>query len=96
LLETLEGLRVGRGDIWIDLHIGHLLASLDHVGKCRFLEIRRALNGANQIGNEISAALVNILNVCPASIDLLLQAYQPVVSSTATDKNNHNQDCEDR
>ena len=36
LLEPLEGLWIGGRHIWIDLDVGHLLARLDHVGKCWF------------------------------------------------------------
>ena len=72
LLKALERLRVGRSDIRIDLDFGHLLTGLDHVGEGSLLKIRRALHRPDQIRNEISAPLVDILNVCPAAIHLLL------------------------
>src|SRR5205823_1662296 len=52
-----------------------------HFRERRFLEIGRARDRVHQVGDQIGAPLVNVLHLRPLLVDILLQAYQSIVSA---------------
>ena len=90
-LKFLQFCRVGWSVIGIDLHPPDAGASIRHFRQCRFLKICRALNGVDQVRNQIGAALIDILHLGPALINLLLERDQSIIAggdSTSADQHN--------
>jgi hypothetical protein len=55
----------------------------DHFGERRFLEVRRALHGLDEIGNQIHPALINILHLRPGAVGSLRQPDDAIVAAAA-------------
>jgi hypothetical protein len=70
----------------IDLHLCGLGAGLDYRGENVLLLLRVALHGGDQVGDEVGAALVLVLDVAPAGFGLLLECRDCVVAATGDQK----------
>ncbi len=79
-LELLEGLGVV-DQLRRGLDAGGLGAGLDHLGQGLLLEVGLALDGADDVGDQVGAALVLVQHLRPRGLDLLVQALEVVVAA---------------
>jgi hypothetical protein len=88
LLEGSQLLRVGHP---VDLHLPHLGARLDHRGERLLLEVGGSLDRRHQVGDQIGAALVDVLHLTPGTVGRLLQLDEAVVGSAAAERHGGSQ-----
>ena len=80
VLERLHLVRVGELRS-VDLDLCRLGTRFDNRGEDVLLLRRIALHGSDEIGNEIGAALILILDIRPARFGLLLQSRDSIVAA---------------
>jgi len=93
LLEALERRRI-LGDLLGRLRrdLADARARFGHRGQRRLLEVGRALDGLDEIGDQVGAALVNVLDLGPLPLHRLVQMYQPVVAADRPQPQQRGQD----
>ena len=93
LLELREFGGVGRGGVGVDAGVFGLGAGFGNVFERGFFEVGSALDGLDEVGNEVQPALVDVLDLGPLAIDGLGEAGEAVVA--ANDGEDEDQDEED-
>ena len=81
--------------IRVDLHPADAGTRVCYLGQGGFLKICRALHGVDQVRDQIRAALIHILHLRPALIDLLLQTNQPIIAASYSAPANQNNEKND-
>src|ERR1017187_6965962 len=96
LLELLEGRRILDG-ISVELDLSSRGARLDDLREGFFFEVRRALDGLDEVRDEVGPALVDVLHLGPARADGLVGRVQLVVGDRrdAADDENADQNEDD-
>lgn len=56
-------------------------AGLDDLGECGFFEISGACDGIDEVGNEIRASLIDVLDLGPGGVGALLQSDEAIIDS---------------
>lgn len=92
LLEALHRLRVVE-HLRCDLDGGRTRTRLDHAAQGLLLEVRLALHGLDQVGDQVGATLVLVKDLGPGGFRLFVQALEVVV--TATGQRERGGECQD-
>ena len=94
LLVLRELRRIGRRRGRADLRAADRRAGLHHGFERGLLKLRGALDGRDQVGDEVGPALVLILDLRPLLVRLLPQRDEAIVGSGERDPDDENQDDE--
>ena len=88
--------RIGRRGVGVKLHLSHRRPGRGDFRERGFLEIGRAGNGRDQIGDEIGPALIDVLHLRPLAVHRLRQSDQVIVTAARHRNQNQHQKAEHR
>ena len=72
---------IGGGLVLVDVHSAHGGTGIGDLNDGRLLEVCGSLHGLHEIGDQVGAALVDVLNVGPRLVDGLGASDQTVVAA---------------